>query len=161
MMPVRALPGDAEELADLDAACFAPGERWSARLWQDELDAEDRLVVVQRDIDLVAAATFQLVFDTVDLHRVMVRPGYRGLGLAQQLVAAGSHWAQDRGADRMLLEVRHDNSAALGLYGRLGFSTIDTRRDYYGTGLDARVMQVELPLPSITSAPTSQGGPHD
>ena len=164
MMPERATTNDAEQLAELDRACFDVGECWSAQLWADELGAADRLVVVQRDRDLMAAATFALAFETVDLHRVMVRPGHRGLGLARQLISAGAQWAGDRGAERMLLEVRHDNAAALELYGGLGFATIDTRRDYYGAGLDARVMQVALPLrspgataPPAPSAATIQG----
>lgn len=148
MMPERAAGTDAEQLAELDRACFDAAGRWSAQLWRDELEAADRLVVIQRDRDLMAAATFALVFETVDLHRVMVRPTHRGLGLARQLIAAGAEWAADRGAERMLLEVRHDNAAALGLYSGLGFATIDTRRNYYGAGVNARVMQVALPLRS-------------
>ena len=159
MMPERALESDAEQLAELDATCFSAGERWSVHLWQDELLAGDRLVVVQRDRELMAAATFQLVFDTVDLHRVMVRPNHRGLGLARQLVSAGAEWAFDRGAERMLLEVRHDNADALSLYAGLGFAPIDTRRDYYGAGLDARVMQVALPLRTTTA--TTPGARHE
>lgn len=146
-MPQRAEAGDAAALASLDEACFEGRERWSEKLWEDELRASDRFVVVQRDShELVAAATFQQVVDTADLHRVMVHPSRRGLGLAQQLVLAGIEWALGRGAERMLLEVRHDNDPALGLYRRLGFETIDTRPDYYGAGLDAQVMCADLPL---------------
>ena len=146
MMPERATPADADQLADLDRACFDAAERWSAQLWLDELEAADRLVIVQRDRDLMAAATFALAFETVDLHRVLVRPTHRGLGLARQLVVAGAEWAGERGAEQMMLEVRHDNTAALGLYAGLGFTTIDTRCNYYGAGADARVMQAALPL---------------
>lgn len=156
MMPERATPADADQLAELDRACFDAAERWSAQLWLDELEAADRLVIVQRDRDLMAAATFALAFETVDLHRVLVRPSHRGLGLARQLVLAGAEWAADRGAEQMMLEVRHDNTEALGLYAGLGFTTIDTRRNYYGAGLDARVMQTALPLPApdSTTPPT-------
>ena len=158
-MPQRALASDGCQLAALDAACFEPRERWSEQLWADELAASDRLVVVQRDAgDLVAAATFQQVADMVDLHRVMVHPTRRGLGLALQLVAAGAEWAQPRGAERMLLEVRHDNTPALGLYERLGFTRIDRRPDYYGPGAHAEVMQADLPL---RPAPHTAGGSHE
>lgn len=151
MMPRRAREGEDEALAVLDEACFAPAERWSRGLWADELAAADRLVVVQADdgdAEVVAAATFQHVpgAESVDLHRVMVRPSHRGLGLARQLVAAGAEWALDRTADRMLLEVRHDNHDARRLYEGLGFATIDTRPDYYSAGAHALVMQAALPL---------------
>ncbi|MGD7733545.1 GNAT family N-acetyltransferase [Propionibacteriaceae bacterium G57] len=155
-MPARATMDDAAALAALDARCFAPGERWSQQLWHEELDAAaqpstGRLVLVQRDRDIMAAATFSSVFETAELLRVMVDPTHRGLGLARQLVEAGRLWASERGAERMLLEVRHDNLAALRLYEGLGFSSIDTRRDYYGTGLHAVVMQVALNAPNHAS----------
>lgn len=155
MIPQRALVSDVSHLAALDAASFEPRERWSETLWAEELAATDRFVIVQRDPgpreacgDLVAAATFQQVADVVDLHRVMVHPARRGLGLALQLVAAGAEWALARGAERMLLEVRHDNTPALGLYHRLGFERIDRRPDYYGPDAHAEVMQASLPIRS-------------
>lgn len=150
-MPRRATLDDVDDLAALDQTCFAAGERWSARLWRDEITAGDRLVVLLRDDTasspaLAGAATFQQVDEVSDLHRVMVHPAQRGLGLARQLVSAGAEWASACGAERMLLEVRHDNLSAHRLYEGLGFTTIHTRPDYYGAGLDAHVMQVDLPL---------------
>lgn len=71
---------DADELVALDAACFPAFERWNHASWADELAANDRVLLARRDPDgaLVGAATFQVVFDTADLHRVMVRPDHRG-----------------------------------------------------------------------------------
>lgn len=149
MMPQLARASDAAELADLDARCFDAAERWTQPLWQAELEAADRCVLVQRDHSanhggLVAAASFQNLFETTDLLRVMVASTHRGLGLAQQLLRAGIEWSLGRGAERMLLEVRHDNTAAINLYERLGFTAIDRRANYYGPGLDAVVMQTVL-----------------
>jgi ribosomal-protein-alanine N-acetyltransferase len=45
-------------------------------------------------------------------------------------------------ADRVLLEVREDNEAALGLYAQSGFVEIDRRPRYYRDGAAAVVMQL-------------------
>jgi ribosomal-protein-alanine N-acetyltransferase len=54
-------------------------------------------------------------------------------------------WAQMRVAPSMMLEVGINNSSAIALYESLGYSIINTRKNYYGPGLDAHVMRKELP----------------
>jgi ribosomal-protein-alanine N-acetyltransferase len=151
--------------ADLDAVlaleeCFDPGSRWSADAWLAELSGADRLVLASRPVELVetglpegstdrparmdAVATFQVVADVADLHRILVAPRARGRGLATALVEAGCAWSVARGAGRMLLEVENDNVPALALYRRLGFVELHARRDYYGPGRTALVMQKRL-----------------
>src|SRR5690606_16103439 len=124
---------------------FAPAERWSEHLWRDELDGPHHLVLVARHAaGLVGAAAFSCVADVADLNRVVVDPSHRRRGLAGRLLADGLAWARGRGARRMLLEVRHDNAAALALYAAHGFGRIAERTDYYAPGIHAVVM--ELPL---------------
>lgn len=94
--------------------------------------------------ELLGVATFQLVADTADLHRVVVAPDQRGRGIGRALVEAGITWAAERHGRRMLLEVEHDNDPALALYRRLGFADLARRRDYYGAGRHALVMQYDL-----------------
>jgi N-acetylglutamate synthase len=57
------------------------------------------------------------------LSRVAVAPSARGQGLARLLVAALAAWADDLGAADAFLQVEESNTAALALYGRLGFIT--------------------------------------
>jgi ribosomal-protein-alanine N-acetyltransferase len=54
-------------------------------------------------------------------------------------------WSQMRVAPSMMLEVGVNNSPAIALYESLGYSIINTRKNYYGPGLDAHVMRKELP----------------
>ncbi|MFT4227894.1 GNAT family N-acetyltransferase [Micropruina sp.] len=96
------------------------------------------------ELGLLGVATFQLVADTADLHRVVVAPDQRGRGIGRALVEAGITWAAERHGQRMLLEVEHDNEAALALYRRLGFLELARRKDYYGADRHALVMQREL-----------------
>lgn len=136
------LPG----LLELEQGAFPAAERWSEQSWREEIAAEDRLVVAARDDEdrMMAAATFQCVADTADLHRIMVAREHRGEGAAKHMLQAGIAWALSVGATRMLLEVREDNDAALGLYEEFGFRQLARRDDYYGAGVHALVMELEL-----------------
>ena len=64
-----------------------------------------------------------------------------GDGLGEALVRAGLAWASAQGAARVLLEVERTNATARRLYERCGFAAIGTRRNYYGPGRDAVVME--------------------
>ena len=56
---------------------------------------------------------------------------HRGLGLGRRLMEEMMRAAAARGAERMTLEVRPSNAAALHLYERLGFSAVGVRKKYY------------------------------
>lgn len=141
---------DAEALATLDAQCFDPTERWSSAVWADELQAPHRTILLARDLsdDLVGAITISRQFETVDLIRVMVAPTHRRQHVGERLVHEAVWYVRD--AERVLLEVRHDNAAALMLYARLGFRAVDRRPDYYGAGRHAVVMQSDLPWEALS-----------
>jgi ribosomal-protein-alanine N-acetyltransferase len=53
-------------------------------------------------------------------------------------------WSLMRVAPSMILEVGVNNSSAIALYETLGYLIINTRKNYYGPGLDAHVMRKEL-----------------
>jgi ribosomal protein S18 acetylase RimI-like enzyme len=91
-------------------------------------------------VDGRAAAACLLVHDedVFVLAAMRTLPEARRRGAARALVHAGAGWAADRGATLALLQVEHDNVAALSLYAAEGFVT---RYDYhYRTGsMDRRV----------------------
>lgn len=137
---------DLERIVALEETGFDRPQRWSREAWQAELDNPDRLVLVRHDARglVVGVSTFSLAADMADLLRVIVAPDSRGRGIGSSLIRAGMEWAKAVGADRMLLEVRPDNKPAVRAYCKLGFATLDRRRDYYGSGVDALVMGVKL-----------------
>ncbi|MDN5727269.1 MAG: ribosomal protein S18-alanine N-acetyltransferase [Propionibacteriales bacterium] len=135
--------------ADLDAVLsweesgFEPGERWPRASWAGELAADDRdVLVAEADGVPVGVITVQTVFPSSDLHRVLVASAWRRRGVARALVEAGVDAVRDRGARKMLLEVRYDNEPAIELYGRYGFEQLAVRKDYYGAGKDALIMKL-------------------
>jgi ribosomal protein S18 acetylase RimI-like enzyme len=76
---------------------------------------------------------------------VGVIPSQRGKGIARQLMGLITDWAKQQGSTAMMLEVKVDNTEAIGLYESLGYSKLNVRKDYFGAGLDALVMRLDLP----------------
>jgi [ribosomal protein S18]-alanine N-acetyltransferase len=154
MIVSRARLDDLDAIMTLESSGFEHAG-WSRDSWAGELSGADRQVLAYRDADdrLVAVATLHLIEDFADLLRVVVAPERRGQGIGRKLLIASILMAQASGAVRILLEVETDNLPALAVYTRLGFSPIDRRRDYYGPGLHALVM--ELPIESLSYSPSS------
>lgn len=146
---------DVDAIMELESGAFHPWERWGRQSWLDEMHADDRFVITARDADdrVMAAATFQCVptpdgdqlrGGDADLHRIMVARQHRGEGAAKHMMRAGMEWARAIGAERMLLEVREDNDAAIALYEGFGFGPISRRENYYGQGVHATLMAAPL-----------------
>lgn len=149
-------PEDLAELMILEAS-FPEGQRWSQESWRGELLGLRRHVLVcEGRSGLDAAATFSLSGDVVDLHRIITSIPARRRGMARQLVDAGIAWAQHAGAARMLLEVEASNTPALSLYETVGFRQISERRDYYGPGLHAVILERRIRAEGVA---TTEGEP--
>ncbi len=69
--------------------------------------------------------------DDVELLTISVAPGYAGLGYGRLLLEALMKEAQERGAHRLLLEVRQSNDRAIRFYELAGFTIAGMRKNYY------------------------------
>jgi ribosomal-protein-alanine N-acetyltransferase len=142
-----ATPDDAAAIVAVEREAFAADVAWSAGLVDLELIAPGRVVVAaEQDEALVGYASAAVIDDVADLTRIAVRPAARRSGVARTLFAALVDQAAKRGARRMMLEVDETNEGALALYRSVGFAEVARRRDYYGRGVDAVVMELS-PLP--------------
>jgi ribosomal-protein-alanine N-acetyltransferase len=95
--------------------------------------------------ELAGYAVVSLVADVAELQRIAVAPEHRRTGVASALIEALLDLAAETEVDRVLLEVREDNEAALGCYAQSGFEEIDRRPRYYRDGAAAVVMLLLLP----------------
>ena len=137
---------DLPVFVSLDKELF-PYSPWSASQYKEEFSSPTRHFVVAIDEaqNIVGyAGVFAPGGVEADVLTVGVVPLHRGKGIAKALMALITDWADEQGSTAMMLEVKTDNSEAIGLYESLGYSTLNIRKDYFGAGLDAQVMRLEL-----------------
>ncbi|MEY2850893.1 MAG: hypothetical protein RJA96_764 [Actinomycetota bacterium] len=137
---------DLPVFVSLDKELF-PYSPWSASQYKEEFSAPTRHFVVALDDEqsiIGYAGVFAPGAAEADVLTVGVVPSHRGKGIARQLIALITDWAHNQGSTAMMLEVKVDNVEAIGLYESLGYSKLNTRKDYFGPGLDALVMRLEL-----------------
>jgi len=78
------------------------------------------------------------------VYSLAVSAAARGMGIGRRMMAKAEREAKLRGCDRMRLEVRMDNIAAIRLYENLGFADTQVLPGYYEDGSHAFVMRKEL-----------------
>ena len=137
---------DIPVLVSLDKELF-PYSPWSSGQYREEISAPTRRFIVALDEgqNIVGyAGVFAPGGAEADILTVGVIAQHRGQGIARELMAGITKWAIAQGSIAMMLEVKTDNAAAISLYESLGYSKLNTRKDYFGSGLDALVMRKEL-----------------
>ena len=137
---------DLPVFVSLDKELF-PYSPWSASQYKEEFSSPTRnfVVAVDEAQSIIGyAGVFAPGGAEADVLTVGVVPNHRGKGIARQLMALITDWAHEQGSTAMMLEVKVDNAEAIGLYESLGYSKLNTRKDYFGPGLHALVMRLEL-----------------
>ncbi len=69
--------------------------------------------------------------DSADLLDIGVLPEHRRSGEAKALIEYMQKECKNSGVDKIFLEVRTTNTAAISLYEKCGFEKISVRKDYY------------------------------
>lgn len=106
----------------------------------------------QQDKQLVAYCLISTVFEVAEVLHIGTHPDFQRRGLAASLLQALIQDMPHKQLDRILLEVRADNTKAIALYRKMGFEVIHTRKGYYAIPAedgsierrcDALIMQYE------------------
>jgi ribosomal-protein-alanine N-acetyltransferase len=151
---------DVERLLPVERALFE-ATAWSPEaFWSELAHPESRCYLIAEDAGaLLGYAGLVVVGAEADVQTVAVAAQAQGRGLGALLLDALVDEAVRRGATSLMLEVRADNRAAIGLYGRHGFEQIAVRRRYYQPGdVDALIMRLRpLPTDSVSTGPGTAG----
>ena len=151
-------PDDVPAIAALERDNLGP-DAWSEGLVAEgvrgRLPTVHYLVAEAAD-EVVGYAVASIVADIAELQRIAVDADHRRGGLATELLGAIVERAREADADRLLLEVREDNTGALAFYAAAGFAEVGRRSRYYGDGTTAIVLGLDLRPDAGPEA-----GPHD
>ena len=136
-MRIREAEGkDTDALVFLEQTCFA--DAFSRDTILEMLGQRDYVLLTVcedtgRDgrVIPVGYAGYRKALDEGDVMHVCVLPEYRRQGLALRLMEALILRAVEEGTARIFLEVRASNTAAIGLYKKIGFRETGIRKDYY------------------------------
>jgi ribosomal protein S18 acetylase RimI-like enzyme len=72
----------------------------------------------------------------INIHDIAVSPGARGKGVGRQLLAAVEAEARKMGCCKVTLEVRSDNTRAMGLYRSVGFKSSEPETHFWTQKVD-------------------------
>jgi ribosomal-protein-alanine N-acetyltransferase len=143
--------GEAAEAAGLAVQAFDPQfrEAWTEAQMAGLLGTPSAwLELGHAGPELVSFALCRQAADEVELLLCATHPRWRRAGVGLALVGRVVDEARRRGAQRLFLEVRATNKAALALYRRAGFRAAGNRPAYYrttsGETIDAITLELRL-----------------
>ena len=143
----RARLGDVSAIADLEKQ--APElAHWSEQAYRAAVDSAypERIVLVgEADGALECFLVARFAAGECELESLLVVPGSRRRGMATRLLDSLMELAREKGARKILLEVRESNVIARSFYRKLGFSQTGLRKTYYrNPGEDAITYSIDL-----------------
>ena len=103
-----------------------------------------RYLLAEVEGNPVGHAVASAAGEVTELQRIAVDPGHRRTGVGSTLLDEVVALAASSRSDRVLLEVREDNAAALAFYAARGFVEVARRRRYYRDGATAVVLRRSL-----------------
>lgn len=143
-------PADLPALTEIETAVFS-GDRLSRRSLARFLSGASpaSLRVAEHD---GAIAGYALMLRRAGskmarLYSIAVAETARGQGVGAALLADAERLMRAKGASALRLEVRADNTTAIGLYERHGYTRFAVYRQYYEDGADAFRYQRQLETP--------------
>ncbi|MDH5830305.1 ribosomal protein S18-alanine N-acetyltransferase [Luteimonas sp. M1R5S18] len=120
---------------------------WTVGIFRDCLRAGYPSWVLQSEARIIGYGVLSVAVGEAHLLNVCIEPAEQGRGHGRRLLRGLERAARGQGAQRVFLEVRPSNPAAIALYHDEGFNEIGRRPRYYPAHQgreDAIVMAKEL-----------------
>lgn len=135
-----ATAADAPAIADMSRQHIESGLGWSwtpARIAAAIADRDTNVAVIDQPDGVLGFGIMHYAERSAHLALLAVDPAQRRRGIAARLVAWLEKCADTAGIERIRVEARSDNPAALAFYHKLGYVQIDRLARYYRGVLDA------------------------
>lgn len=134
---------DCAFVAELEKQCF--DDPWSLDMVEGSFSDNSFFgYVAVSEEEIIGYVGMSCVFETADVLLVAVREDFRKSGVATKLLKIAFEKTKALGGERVMLEVDTKNVAACMCYEKIGFNRIAERKNYYGEGKDAYIMEKVL-----------------
>ena len=134
---------DISQIAEIEKQCFS--DPWSEQAFESGMNSPFFYgILFEEGGQVCAYACEMVIFEDAEILNVAVVPSFRRQGLGKELMLSLENYAKNKGAERLLLEVREGNIPARGLYEKQGFEAYGVRKNYYEDGENAVVMQKKI-----------------
>ena len=135
---------DILKISQLEKEIFC-GEAWSYKTLATVFEQPAFSGILCEDGGEVAGyGSVTVAADSADIGNIAVAENYRGGGIGTALLKKLCETAKNKGAEKVFLEVRVSNAAAMRLYLKCGFAGAYARTRYYPDGEDCLVMVKNL-----------------
>jgi [ribosomal protein S18]-alanine N-acetyltransferase len=142
-----ATPDDFPVIVEIEKRCY-PEAPWNEKQFEAELTKPYSHFILlsddETDSQIAGYLVFWLLFDECQILNLAVDLPYRGMGFAKQLLRKAASLALKQNIQKLSLDVRKGNVAAIHLYQGLGFVITHVRKGFYSNGEDAYTMLLEM-----------------
>lgn len=113
---------------------------WPREAFFIEMDGEfNKNLALEVDDVLVGYVFYSAYDDEININHFAIDPDHRRKGYASDIL--NELLSRMKARQLLYLEVNTTNEAAIRLYEKFGLRIISTRKNYYGQGQDAYIMQ--------------------
>lgn len=130
---------DIPSVVEIEKSIFSAP--WSAKSFQSALESDDNIYLVEvLENGIAGYCGVWTSYDTADLCNMAVALSQRRKGIAERLLMKAVDMSKSCHVERILLEVRESNEAAIALYEKNGFCRIGLRKGYYSAPTEDAIL---------------------
>lgn len=123
-------PEDIKAVAAIESQSFSMP--WSQNGFMEALKMEHNIILVaDEDGEILGYECIYVSFEEGELTNIAVKKEFRRSGIGQLLIRELQKSAASSGVERIVLEARESNDAAIGLYEKMGFAKLGIRKNFY------------------------------
>lgn len=118
---------------------------WGKKEFSDELSQPAaRLYTAFYGVDFAGFISLRFCCGEGEINNFAVMPQFMRLGIGSALLAYAVRQAGEENISKLVLEVNSNNSAAVNLYKKFSFKTVNIRKKFYNNKEDAFLMVKDL-----------------
>lgn len=136
---------DVPAIARIESISFSTP--WTKKGILDFLKQNNSICIVAEEFGkVVGYVGLYYVLDEANITNLAVLPGYKRIGVGENLMRCLMDKVKDLGVRGITLEVRESNEAAINLYSKLGFDSIGIRKRFYEKPVEDAIIMWKFKL---------------